>query len=259
MSFRQGQRKRLGAAIGAVLLATLTAIGGWYALYQSNVFVVGALDIVIDQFSGDIDVAEMKAEHPDLAVQVADSLASTVGTPLIDVDASSIEGQVKNAVPLAASVSAHRSWPSTLTVAVVPRRPVVAQGTSEKGFELLDNEAVVVATVKKKPDGLVPVSGVTAATASSDTRPHTDQERTGREIVNVAVSIQEPLRQSIRLVSGKTSDSVTLTLTSGRIVVWGNSGQSDMKANVAQVLLDKTDAPVVDVSTPEAPVTRVKP
>ena len=62
--------------------------------------------------------------------------------------------------------------------------------------------------------------------------------------------------------AASSADDVRLTLTDGRLVVWGTAEQADRKARVLRALLDQIDAgtlepaQTLDVSTPDAVVLR---
>jgi hypothetical protein len=63
------------------------------------------------------------------------------------------------------------------------------------------------------------------------------------------------VRAQVRSVSASGPESITLRLTGGRTVVWGNEAQSPLKALVLAALLNRKAA-VYDVSAPGAPTTR---
>lgn len=80
-------------------------------------------------------------------------------------------------------------------------------------------------------------------------------------ITSVLGTLPESIRTHMKSASAETIDSVTLTLTDGRTVLWGNPEQGPRKAQVLQALLkvpEDEQAPIreFDVSTPDRPVTR---
>lgn len=80
-------------------------------------------------------------------------------------------------------------------------------------------------------------------------------------ITSVLGTLPESIRTRMESASAETVDSVTLTLTDGRTVLWGNPEQGPRKAQVLQALLkvpEDEQAPIreFDVSTPDRPVTR---
>ena len=88
----------------------------------------------------------------------------------------------------------------------------------------------------------------------------TDQE-VFDTITAVLGSLPEDLREQVRAASGSSIDSIELELSSGKMVMWGNSEQAEKKAQVLKALLglDKAQAAQIseyDVSAPDFPVTR---
>ncbi|MGM7667524.1 cell division protein FtsQ/DivIB [Microbacterium sp. A93] len=80
-------------------------------------------------------------------------------------------------------------------------------------------------------------------------------------ITSVLGTLPESIRTLMESASAETIDSVTLTLTDGRTVLWGNPEHGPRKAQVLEALLkvpENEEAPVreFDVSTPDRPVTR---
>jgi cell division protein FtsQ len=65
------------------------------------------------------------------------------------------------------------------------------------------------------------------------------------------------LQELVVLINAESSNDVQLELEDGRTVVWGNSKDSELKAQVLKALFE-VDAEVLDVSAPNLPVTRDK-
>ena len=67
-------------------------------------------------------------------------------------------------------------------------------------------------------------------------------------------SLDSSVRPQVASGSATTTGQVTLVLSSGAHVVWGDSTDSDLKAEVLKVLLQQS-ASTYDVSSPHSPTT----
>jgi cell division protein FtsQ len=174
---------------------------------------------------------------------VRDMAAEANGVPLARLDTQSLGREISE-LPVVASVSLSRDWPSTLRITVRERVPIAAV-PAKGGVELVDADGVVIDKVAKAPKGL-PLVDVDVKKAGA---------HTVREAETVLRSLPADLRKQVTKVSAASQDSVTLTLSGGRTVLWGSADDSDRKAEVLTVLL-RTKAKVYDVSAPDMPVTR---
>ncbi|HEX5533684.1 MAG TPA: FtsQ-type POTRA domain-containing protein [Actinomycetales bacterium] len=177
------------------------------------------------------------------AETVREMAADANGVPLARLDTKSI-GRDISELPVVASVDLEREWPSTLRITVRERAPIAAV-PAKGGFDLVDADGVVIDNVTKAPKGL-PVVDVDVKKAGA---------HTVREAEKVLRSLPADLRKQVTKVSAGSQDSVTLTLSAGRTVLWGSADDADRKAEVLTVLLS-TKAKVYDISAPDMPVTR---
>lgn len=178
------------------------------------------------------------------ATAVSDLVAVPLGTPLARVDTGAVAARVRERVTVA-EVSVHRSWPSTLTVEVVPRTAALVVKNPQGRLEVVDAEAVAFREVDKAPPG-VPL--VTA----------TGEKGTTREALRSALALLDALpadlSRDVRAMTISSADLVTFTLGT-RTVVWGSGEESPRKVAILRALLT-TKAKVIDVSAPDTPVTR---
>ncbi|MCZ2402363.1 FtsQ-type POTRA domain-containing protein [Paenarthrobacter sp. Z7-10] len=189
------------------------------------------------------------------------ALAPLKNKPLPQVNQDQVQ---KLLVPLQQirSVSVEARPPSTLLVHVVERVPVAVvknQSKSGKGYVLVDQDGVPLGTVPDPAKVSLPlIDGGIATTGSS----------TFTAITTVLSALPAQVLSRLQHASASSPDAVTLTLTDGKTVVWGNASDKELKAKVLQALL-KAPAPVqqpgqpapapikvYDVSAPRHPVTR---
>ncbi|MFC7548459.1 cell division protein FtsQ/DivIB [Plantactinospora sp. GCM10030261] len=228
---RRARRRRLRAALpwlaSAGVVAVL-AVAGW--------IVVG---------TGAFGVREVRVAGADLLsdVEVRTAAAVPAGVPLARVDLAAVRERVA-ALPQVDRVTVGREWPHTLRVEIVERTPLLAV-PREDGFAVLDAEGVVFQTVRSRPPD-VPVARI-AQPGPTDPATHA--------AVTVFGSLTTELRQRTAELTAASPARITLLLTDGRTVVWGDASQGEAKAKVAVALLaGKGD--VIDVSAPDVVTIR---
>lgn len=203
------------------------------------VFLLGALFFVATQTSlmgvSLIRVTGVSILDPD-AVRAAARIPA--GTPLARVDTALVARRV-SALPPVATVDVGRSWPNTLTIAIVERTPV-AVVQQERQFGLVDRSGVVYLTVADRPDGL-PLLQVAA--------PGPDNPET-QAALQVLRDLTAPLREQLEKLVVEAPARIRLELTKGRTIVWGDASQGDLKARVATALLARKGTQI-DVSAPD--------
>ncbi len=164
------------------------------------------------------------------------------GTPLLRVNLDSVREQVA-ALPSVASVSVHRGWPHTIDITVTERVPL-ATVLSHGQWYAMDKTGVLFHAQAFR-DAALPIV-VLALGADPAAR---------AEVASVVSALPHDMLSTMRRVKARSMDSITLVLSDGRHVVWGNADESSRKVEVLAVLL-KQRAAVYDVSVPEEPTTR---
>ncbi len=224
---RRSQRRRrwlqwLWIALGIALLA-----GAVYLVGFSPVLAVSRVEI-----SGTKIVSTK---------EVSQAAAVELGTPLIRLDLDGIAERVAGLPPVA-EVSVTRQWPGQLTIAIVEReaRLAIASGS---GYLIADASGVVFDTATSRPKGLVQVE--------ADPR---DQQTLADSGV-VFSSLSEKTAAKVTVIQARGRDAITLRLEKGVRVFWGSAEQSELKAQVIDVLLEQ-DGTVFDVSAPAHPTRR---
>jgi cell division protein FtsQ len=222
----RARRRRLRAAApwGVGLLIVLLAGGVVWLALQTSVFGVDLIRV-----SG---VSVVSADDVRAAARVRS------GTPLARVDTHGVAHRV-GALPPVESVDVGRSWPNTLTIAVVERTAVAAvpQG---KTFVLLDRFGVAFLTVTQRPAGLAQVRLAQPDPQNPETR----------AALRVLADLTPQLREQLAQLIVDAPARIRLELRKGRVIIWGDATQGDLKARVATALLTRSGTQI-DVSAPE--------
>lgn len=173
---------------------------------------------------------------------VLKALDVPMGVPLLQVDTKAAAKRVAN-VHKVALVRVQRKYPSTLRVTVT-ERVAAAYFTAEDGTHLVDYDGVDFAT-EDAPDGVPRL------------RIDSPVQRDPRVVSAMSVlnALSNALRADVTELYAKTPSDVQFVLSDGRRVVWGNVGDSDIKAEVLAALLSQNGR-VYDVSSPDLPTIR---
>jgi cell division protein FtsQ len=215
---------------GVLVLVTVAALAGGaiWLVYFSDVLTVRTVSVVGNRALSArqvVHAAQVPMEVP-LARQNLDAIAqSTTSLPAVE----------------RASVS--RSWPRTLTVTVVERRPVLAV-RQVGGYLLVDRLGVAYEQRRSVPRRVVHAHVNVADRALL------------RDVGLVATALPETLRSKVRTLSAGDRDRITLVLKSGVRVNWGSSADSPLKAQIVEALLKRKPAATIDVSSPHTPAAR---
>lgn len=211
------------------LLAVLTVVGLAYVLLFTPSLGVRSIEV-----SG-IDRVD-KATVLELA-RIPDRRA------MLRIDTDGAEQRIAK-LPQVERVVVARSWPSTVTIEVTERVPVTYFRAYD-GIRLVDRSGVPFHRVSKPPKKLPELKVSTVASTDPATRAAT----------TVLSGLPPKLAKRVKQVAARTPGSVELTLAGGKVVRWGNTGQSDRKARVLDALLPRKGE-YYDVSSPELPTVR---
>jgi cell division protein FtsQ len=174
--------------------------------------------------------------------EVVTSAAVKSGTPLLQVDTDAVAERVA-AIRRVASVRVQRQYPSTLRITVIERVPVVVKDYPD-GSHLFDRDGVDFATAPPPP-------GV----------PYLEAENPGpsdpatKAALQVMTSLRPEVAGQVGRVSAPSVAAITLTLTDGRVVVWGTTDRTEEKALKLGALLTQPGH-TYDVSSPDLPTVK---
>jgi cell division protein FtsQ len=215
----------------AILLAALAALAlaGW-VLGFSPLFAVRTVTV-----TGLTDAGERAAAR--------DAAGVTLGTPLARVDTGGAAARI-GGIATVDSAQVSRSWPSTITVTVHRKVPVLAVRNPQGQLQVVDGNGVPFQTVAQAPSGVAVVNATTAA-------PDPEGLRAALSALRLLPPAQ---RSTVADVTVTSADLVAFRL-GATTVVWGGVEDGPKKVAVLGALL-RTNPVIVDVSAPDTPVTR---
>ena len=185
--------------------------------------------------------------------QVRDVLASYAGDSLLRLDTGRLSTRVSDSLNRVRQAQVTRAWPQGLRVQLTMRVPVATvQGPD--GYQVLDNEAVVLERVVEAPSGLVTIMPDSAETGGA-VGPRAISAKQVAAVTQVVGSLTPETLAQVSSGSATEAGQVTLTLSNGASVVWGNNQDNGLKARVLATLMTTT-ASIYDVSSPHRPTTR---
>lgn len=224
---RPGRRRLVVALVVGVLV--LLGGGGWLVRYSPV-----------------LDVRSVAVQRPEKALlsekQVLAAAKVPLGRPVAEVDLRAVADRVAR-LPAVAEVTVAQDFPHTISVSVTERSAAYALKVGS-GYQLVDGSGVGYHHVSSVPKGL---AAVTASDADQNLRVG---------LAGVAAALPGDLRSRLTRIEAPTRDQVTLILRGGVTVIWGSPADSDLKGQVAVVLLEVKHVKTVDVSAPSHPTTR---
>jgi cell division protein FtsQ len=174
--------------------------------------------------------------------EVVASASVKSGTPLLQVDTDAVAERVA-AIRRVASARVQRQYPSTLRITVIERVPVVIKDYPD-GSHLFDRDGVDFATAPPPP-------GVPYLEADS---PGPSDPAT-KAALQVMTSLRPEVAGQVGRISAPSVAAITLTLTDGRVVVWGTTDRTEEKALKLGALLTQPGR-TYDVSSPDLPTVK---
>ncbi|MCR2052614.1 FtsQ-type POTRA domain-containing protein [Actinomyces bowdenii] len=236
-------RLRMRWVLACLLVVALVAALGWGLLF-SPLLALRTAGIGVTGSDGSVQDS-----------QVRQILAPYEGRSLLRLDMAELSEKVGDGLVRVRSAQVTRSWPHGLSVELSMRVPVAARHT-DAGVEVLDDQAVVLEVAPEAPQGLVTI----VAEGQGPGQAGTGGELSAAQVSAVA-EVAGALDPQVlaRVVSGSatTTGQVTLTLSDGATVVWGENKDNARKSKVLTVLL-QTPAAVYDVSS-KSPTTSQTP
>jgi cell division protein FtsQ len=174
--------------------------------------------------------------------EVTNAAALQPGTPLLQVDTDAVAERIA-AIRRVASARVQRQYPSTLRVTVIERVPVVVKDYPD-GPHLFDKDGVDFATAP-------PPAGV----------PYLDADNPGpsdpptKAALGVMTALRPEVASQVARIAAPSVAAITLTLTDGRVVVWGTTDRTEEKALKLGALLTQPGH-TYDVSSPDLPTVK---
>jgi cell division protein FtsQ len=220
------RRKALGLIVIALVLALVGA--SLWGVYFSTALVTKRVNVV--------------GTHNLTRLQVSLAAQVPLGVPLVRQDLDAIAERTTT-LPAVESAAVTRDWPNTITVTVVERRPVLAVRQSS-GYIVVDKYGIGYQTQPVLPPQVL------LAEVNSGDAPLLS------EVAIVAAALPHKLRGKVDRITADSRDNIALVLKSGRMVTWGSSSDSELKAQVTGALLKQKPKSSIDVSSPHNPTIR---
>ena len=212
-----------------VVLALLLAVGGGWLVYFSSFLSVQGVDVRGTRLLSDAQVRQAAAV-PD-------------GEALARVDLDRIRTRVE-ALAGVRSADVSREWPDRVRIDVEERTAVAVVQIAGQ-LRGMDEDGVVFRDYAQAPPDLPRVE--TGAATGSDAL---------HEAALVVGALPSELAAKVDHVEVGSVDAITLELRDGRLVRWGSSAESGLKAEVLATLLVARRAQTYDVSVPGQPTTK---
>jgi cell division protein FtsQ len=186
-----------------------------------------------------------------VAVQAREALAGARGESLLVLDLGRLEARLE-AVPTVAAVSFDRGFPHTLTVSIVPERPVAVLRRGAESW-LVAASGRVIAQLERGARAGLPRIWVTRTTDVRLGDPVVGDVR--RATRAVAPLVRRPLPARVTAVRS-TEEELTLILRAGFELRLGDESDRALKLELARRILPSLLAGggYLDVSVPERPV-----
>ena len=242
---RREAKRKVTATAAAPKPAERGVVRGLKVLTWGTVIVVASVGLgLILYFTPIMSVRNLVVDG--LQAIPRDEVVATVavpdGTPLLQVDTDKVANRVAT-IRRVASVRVQRDYPSSLHVTVVERVPVAVKDLPD-GTHLFDRDGVDFAVAPPPPG--VPYLDVDNPSPSD---PPT------KAALQVLTALRPQVAGQVGRIAAPSASSVTLTLTDGRVVIWGTTDRTDEKAEKLAALLTRPGH-TYDVSSPDLPTVK---
>ena len=208
-----------------IVLAVLAGVAMWVLRFSS----VTALEHVTVVGNSRVKTADIldKAQLP-------------MGSPLLEIDAASVSSRVED-IPALSSATVSRQWPHTMVITVAERQRTVGLENPDGSYAILDATGVAFETKKSLPKGVPALSAPQGPVAQA--------------AITVVAGLPQPLRKRVKVVAADAANNVSLGLKDGTTILWGDTNEAALKAQVATILMAKTEDKWIDVRFPMAPTS----
>lgn len=206
-------------------------------------------------FSPLLEVRNVEIHGNDLLQEgrATELLAELSATPLPQVNTATVASLLREE-SVVEDVTIAAELPHTLHVEVTEHPPVAAveQADGVGLYSSTGDEIAFFTSADEAATYQVPEIEAEALDAG---------EPVFSAVAGVLGVLSSEVREELDAATASSIDSVELILQDGRSVVWGSQEQSAAKSAVFDVVLNSddeafTEAEIIDISTPSAPVTR---
>lgn len=174
--------------------------------------------------------------------EVLDVAQVRQGTPLLQINTKQVADRIAT-IRRVASARVQRQYPSALRITIVERVPVAVKDFPD-GPHLFDRDGVDFATAPPPPG--LPYLDV------ADPGPNDPATKVALQVLT---ALRPEVVGQVGRVAAPSVASITLTLTDGRVVIWGTADRTDEKAEKLAALLTQPGQ-TYDVSSPDLPTVK---
>lgn len=180
--------------------------------------------------------------------EVDQVLSTAHGSSVLLAPTGDLETSLRS-IPGVQDAEVQRDWPDGLRATITERTPV-AEVSASSGVRIVDAEGTDLPAEAAEGRDL---ADLVVADGAEDPAAVTDA------MLGVLGEMPESLRDRVTRIQASTPSDVSLVVTTEeqgtKTVVWGDTRDGELKAEVVAALLD-APGEVIDVSSPVAPVTR---
>jgi cell division protein FtsQ len=212
----------------------------WPVLAAVAVLVLGMVWLI--EFSSVLGVrtVTVSGQSRVSAAQITQAAGIAEGAPLARLDTAAVRARIAR-IPAIRSVVVRTSYPSTVTIRV-SERVAVGYRSVAGAVVLVDADDVAFATQSRAPSGLPQLDG-------------TADPARAAAAATVAAAFAPGFARVVSRIAAPSTQSVTLTLTDGRTILWGGTDRSAEKAALVPVLIHQPGT-YFDVSDPSSVISR---
>lgn len=226
---RPGRARRRWPFLVAVLLVLSLVAGTYVVIWHSPVLAVKTVAV--------------SGVRGALAAKAKDVGQRQVGIPLISVDVTALQAELL-ADPTVAEASVQRRWPNTLAISMTPRIAVAVTNANGAWWQL-DDSGLPFTSTPNRPPALPAVELATPG----------PQDAATTSAIAVITALPAQVRRRIAKVTAPTAYNVTLQLTDGRTVIWGDATRTELKARILPAVLTRPGR-IFDLSEPQMVTVR---
>jgi cell division protein FtsQ len=219
-------------------------VGNW--VKALSITIVVGLFVWVVGFSSVLGVRAVRVSGTNLLTsdQILRAASISTGRPLFRLNTGAVEDRVSR-LPEVRSVRVSTSYPSAVIIAVT-ERVAVGYRVLARGASLVDVDNNAFRDVSSVPARLPKLQ------TSGGEVP--DAARNSAQAA-VAAALPGTVARTVALIVAPTPESVTLTLTDGRTVLWGGTDRGAEKARLLPILLKQRGA-YFDLSDPDSVISR---
>jgi cell division protein FtsQ len=242
---REAKRRAWGRPTDESKSASVGAIRGLKVMIATVLAAVIAVGLALMlYFTPVMSARNVAVSGADVVTrdEVLDAAQVRLGTPLLQIDTGQVANRVA-AIRRVANARVQRGYPSTVQITIAERIPVAVKDFAD-GPHLFDRDGVDFATAA--PPQPLPYLDVENPSPADPTT---------KAALQALTALRPEVADQVGRIAAQSVSSITLTLTDGRVVLWGTTERTGEKAKKLAALLTQPGR-TYDVSSPDLPTVR---